>query len=358
MIKFLTKQNIANAAKSYHEYVGPVVVFLVELFNVYYVAICMQASKSIVTSLIIMATDTFHVILALRAIFHHRNRVHTSQNNVEAAIRQPQHYLRDLPALLREVVEENEPSNAPNGQLRLFAPFALPLSTKNIDFMNELVKTRRFANDKATNRRCSTKSASKRTSGVGPVSTEHSKKSMPTLAALAQHRIAPASPVTQFETGPPSSILQPIPKFGKAPSSNVSEETIYNGLQTLFHSEYILLAEYIEFMVPTLYALYLAVLFHLPVAAFYPHTASMTVHKLHDTATNILIYAAIEFAAFGALLALLKRKFGFSPLYQLAFVLETQAPALQGHLFVWTITILHLTLTHYGTERLQEFFVW
>ncbi|KAG7388015.1 hypothetical protein PHYPSEUDO_013267 [Phytophthora pseudosyringae] len=122
----------------------------------------------------------------------------------------------------------------------------------------------------------------------------------------------------------------------------------------LFHSEYLLLSEYIEFMVPVLYALYLSVLFHLPVAAYYPHTASMTERKLQYTVTNILIYAAIEFVAFGALLVLLKRKFGFSPLYQVAFVLETQAPALQGHLFVWTITILHLTLEHYGTRHLPS----
>lgn len=42
MIKFLTKQNIANAAKNSHEYVGPIVVFSVDLFNVYYVAICIN----------------------------------------------------------------------------------------------------------------------------------------------------------------------------------------------------------------------------------------------------------------------------------------------------------------------------
>eukprot|EP00644_Phytophthora_capsici_P018082 jgi/Phyca11/113887/e_gw1.25.324.1 len=62
MIKFFTKQNIANAAKSYHEYIGPVVVFSVDLFNVFYVAICMQASKSAMTTLIIMISDSFHVI--------------------------------------------------------------------------------------------------------------------------------------------------------------------------------------------------------------------------------------------------------------------------------------------------------
>ncbi|EGZ22774.1 hypothetical protein PHYSODRAFT_490272, partial [Phytophthora sojae] len=61
MIKFFTKQNIANAAENCHEYVGPIVVFSVDLFNIYYVAICMQTSKSVGTTLIIMAADSFHL---------------------------------------------------------------------------------------------------------------------------------------------------------------------------------------------------------------------------------------------------------------------------------------------------------
>ncbi|KAE9193054.1 hypothetical protein PF002_g24010 [Phytophthora fragariae] len=34
--------------------------------------------------------------------------------------------------------------------------------------------------------------------------------------------------------------------------------------------------------------------------------------------------------------------------FSLAFAFEKQAWALQGHLFVWTIVILHLRLEHYG----------
>ncbi|EEY54918.1 uncharacterized protein PITG_08488 [Phytophthora infestans T30-4] len=87
--------------------------------------------------------------------------------------------------------------------------------------------------------------------------------------------------------------------IANAAKSYLREKVILEGLQTLFHSEYVLLAEYIEFMVPILYSLYLSVLFHLPIAVYYSHSASMTVDKLHDTVTNILIYAGIEFTSFG-----------------------------------------------------------
>ncbi|KAG6944067.1 hypothetical protein JG688_00017285 [Phytophthora aleatoria] len=51
-------------------------------------------------------------------------------------------------------------------------------------------------------------------------------------------------------------------------------------------------------MVPMLYSLYLVVLFHLPVAAYYPHTASMTAHELQGVVITILVYAAIELVSF------------------------------------------------------------
>ncbi|KAL3670440.1 hypothetical protein V7S43_004762 [Phytophthora oleae] len=80
----------------------------------------------------------------------------------------------------------------------------------------------------------------------------------------------------------------------------------------------------------------------------------MTLDKLEGAVITILAYAVIELVSFSTLVTLLWRKFGFSPLYQLAFVLETQGPAQQGYLFVWTITILHLTLAHYGVDSISS----
>ncbi|KAG7388016.1 Sister chromatid cohesion protein 2 [Phytophthora pseudosyringae] len=124
LIKFFAKQNIANAAKSYHEYVGPVVVFSVDLFNIYYVAICMQASKSLVTTAIIMAADSCHVILALRAILKGKGNAQVYQKSVEPSIESVTHYLRDLPVLLRKTSREDEKAQRSHRHFRLFAPFS------------------------------------------------------------------------------------------------------------------------------------------------------------------------------------------------------------------------------------------
>ncbi|KUF85261.1 hypothetical protein AM587_10005539 [Phytophthora nicotianae] len=318
LIKFVTKQNIANVAESYHEYVGPVVVFSVDLFNVFYASICMQASKSIMTTVIIMAADSFHLMLALQAIFHQ------TRNTATLPKPKSQSFIQELLSLMEKDVEVH-----PCGRrARLLAPFPLPLSDESRQVVMRFTRTGTFTNDTVINRRRSTK----RNPG-----TNNS-----TNTATQNNQTAPSSAMVPL--GPLASNTQDNNDTTKATSRDI----IVDGLHTLFHSEYILLAEYIEFIIPMLYAPYLVALFHLPIAAYYPSTASMTLHKLKHTVTSFLIYGTIEFAAFVALVVVLKRKFGFSPLYQLAFVLETHMFAVQGHLFVWTITILHLTLAHYG----------
>ncbi|ETK95231.1 hypothetical protein L915_01821 [Phytophthora nicotianae] len=78
----------------------------------------------------------------------------------------------------------------------------------------------------------------------------------------------------------------------------------------------------------------------------------MSENKLKATVASILIFAVIELVAFIGLLVLFKRKFGYSPLHQLAFVFEMQFCTVQGHLIVWNFIfyflrwhIMVLTLT-------------
>ncbi|GMF28324.1 unnamed protein product [Phytophthora fragariaefolia] len=69
VFKKMTKYIIANATESNHEYVGPAVVFSVDVFNVFYVAICMQMSKTMLTTVFIIMLDSLYVVVALHDIF-------------------------------------------------------------------------------------------------------------------------------------------------------------------------------------------------------------------------------------------------------------------------------------------------
>ncbi|ETL48629.1 hypothetical protein L916_01783 [Phytophthora nicotianae] len=65
VIKFITKQIIAKVATYLQDYIGTVIIFSVDVFNVLYVAICMQTARSLLTTVLVMSTDVFHIILAL-----------------------------------------------------------------------------------------------------------------------------------------------------------------------------------------------------------------------------------------------------------------------------------------------------
>lgn len=123
---------------------------------------------------------------------------------------------------------------------------------------------------------------------------------------------------------------------------------VQDSLQALFHSEYVVLAEFIESVIPLHYGIYLAVLYHLPTAQYYPNTRTLTPEKFASTELNIMLYAAVEFASFIGVNLLLQRKFGFSPLYQLAFVCETHSRVILSHCIVWIMYVLTLSLDHNG----------
>lgn len=124
---------------------------------------------------------------------------------------------------------------------------------------------------------------------------------------------------------------------------------VHETLTLLFHCEYVVLVEYVECMIPVFYAAYLSVLVQLPSAKYYPHTRAMPESRLVATVVNLLVYASLEVLSLVALHVVLKRKFGFSPVYLLAFVLEKQMLALQGRFFMWVVFILQFTLQHFGT---------
>ncbi|KAL3657777.1 hypothetical protein V7S43_017349 [Phytophthora oleae] len=365
----MAKQIIAKAAKGLHEYIGLIVVFSVDLFSVFYVAICTQTSKSITTTVLIIASDSFHLVIALRAIFQQVHGVKPADATESSSNSQSKIHFRDLPRMIRCVFGDSEVSNARSRRIRVFAPFPFPLSSKSVAFLTEIARAKRERHVYSSSAillsgRTESVSRSRSSDRVGLKTGEtkrHLARFVQILDASKQNQIAPASLATVLNAFGPEVAPESEPglQMDRIFSSKTlfaalihkgNEEAVWDALQALFHSEYLLMAEYVECALPLLYALYLSILYHLPIAQYYPHTASMTQEKLVSSLTNILLFGTVEFTTFVLLLLLLRKKFGVSPLYQLAFVLEIHAQTLQGHLFVWTIFILHLPLAHYGVD--------
>ncbi|KAE9029765.1 hypothetical protein PR001_g11438 [Phytophthora rubi] len=63
-----------------------------------------------------------------------------------------------------------------------------------------------------------------------------------------------------------------------------------------------------------------------------------------------MVYALLELASLVVFAIILKRIVGFSPLQQLAFVLETQAEKLQTKLTVTFLYAMQISLVHLGAD--------
>eukprot|EP00644_Phytophthora_capsici_P015668 jgi/Phyca11/121563/e_gw1.44.387.1 len=75
-------------------------------------------------------------------------------------------------------------------------------------------------------------------------------------------------------------------------SHNTTEEAVWDALQVHFHSEYLLMTEYIECTLPIFYVVYLLVLSQLPVAPYYANIASQTSEQLTKTIVSLTILSA------------------------------------------------------------------
>ncbi|EGZ17535.1 hypothetical protein PHYSODRAFT_422272, partial [Phytophthora sojae] len=127
---------------------------------------------------------------------------------------------------------------------------------------------------------------------------------------------------------------------------------VLQGLQLMFHCEYLILVEYVECIFPLMYVLYKTVLQYLPNVVYYPEGAG---HFGAAAAANILVYAGLEVVSLLLLHIFLQRKFAFSPMYQLAFVLETQVYMVEAQLFIESVSLLQYELAHYGKPSTSAF---
>ncbi|RLN94777.1 hypothetical protein BBJ28_00006603 [Nothophytophthora sp. Chile5] len=115
-------------------------------------------------------------------------------------------------------------------------------------------------------------------------------------ATLGPKRLALKHPGNQQDT-----IMPPE----KAAAAERSTNLVVQGLQLLFHCEYLTLVEYVECVVPLVFVAYKSVLHQLPNVVYYPGGAGSW--GLAAVA-NILVFATLEIASFLMLNALVQPK--------------------------------------------------
>ncbi|KAG6953722.1 hypothetical protein JG688_00012690, partial [Phytophthora aleatoria] len=128
----------------------------------------------------------------------------------------------------------------------------------------------------------------------------------------------------------------------KSVIANPTEE-LEKALGALFTSECLVIAEYLEAVIPIVYGIYLLIIVHLPAARYHVDFGG----KLG----MVLLYGLLEWASFGMFVIVLQRKCGLNAVNHLAFVLETQSVVVQTKLIVWMIALAGLQVPHFGKLR-------
>ncbi|KAE9353723.1 hypothetical protein PF008_g4848 [Phytophthora fragariae] len=126
-------------------------------------------------------------------------------------------------------------------------------------------------------------------------------------------------------------------------------------LQLLFGAEVLLFVEYVEMFVPVLYSALIGGLWNLPNATYNVILMNMSYDTMIREVVTSLGYGSLEVVSFVLVYFFLKKRYGISALYQLAFLLESYAMTLQGKLVATFIIIMNSTTIHQGIDPTFKF---
>ncbi|EGZ22391.1 hypothetical protein PHYSODRAFT_489619 [Phytophthora sojae] len=296
------------------DFIPQLVAFSVDFFGSLFISVCMSSSRSFSLTALFIGMDVFHLLKKFRGI---SSDEHIILEIIHDERRGAQNFKSvQLVTMIVDVVRN--PSAHQVGSLDGVRLWASPPHLVSTSQYKQLQKVE--------------------TSGVfGPTNEATNSRTVFSDSPYYHWSFQRSSVV-------PVPVIPSSLRDSKAPSFRQASESIHlvrHGLQLLFHFEYLVLVEYVECVVPFVYLAYKSVLEHLPNVAYYPGCAG----KWGLTAvTNLLVYAVLEVGSLLLLSNFLQRKFSCSPLYQLAFVLETQFYAVQSTLFSVTLFVLQYQL--------------
>jgi hypothetical protein len=150
-------------------------------------------------------------------------------------------------------------------------------------------------------------------------------------------------PAIKYQVGevPPQSSIVSRTSFAE---QRALVDRLDRSLQLIFWIEYVALSEYLECVIPVVYAILLAVMRQLPIIAFHPELAALSEH----TMSSMFFYWIMEVLSLLLLTTMLYRRGGINVLYHVAFVLETHAALVQGKLVTWMLIAFESQGTHFG----------
>ncbi|OWZ23649.1 hypothetical protein PHMEG_0001454 [Phytophthora megakarya] len=323
--KFAAKHFIMYCSRELEDFMPVIVALSVDLFSALFVSVCISTSGSLYLSVLFIATDVGQGLLEFREVRENSMSVlDILHNTASTDTAKKSDLLERLVGVTRNPSAFDVVSLK---RVRLWACLPHPMTTDQVHQL-DLLETSKLYGPRGL-------LSTRRTSRPRRKSSHRSF-----LAVLVKSSaIVPTTNFTVKVKAQSSTRAMAMP-------GEQSRRLVVQGLQLLFHCEYLALVEYIECVVPLVFAAYKLVLNRLPNVVYFPPSSNWGTGAI----TNILVFAALEIGSLLLLQLVLQRKFDFSPLYQLAFALETQMYLVQASLFLEIVILLQYELQHLGVD--------
>ncbi|KAE9346075.1 hypothetical protein PR003_g7607 [Phytophthora rubi] len=122
--------------------------------------------------------------------------------------------------------------------------------------------------------------------------------------------------------------------------------------QVLFTTEFVILVEYTEVIVPFIFCIYTLSMYYLPSRAYYPQLAALDESGLRSKLSTVTMFGAVELLSLLVYLYgfIIQRKIGVSMLRMLSFVLDRGWRIVQSNLFLWIFYTVQNSLEHNGAD--------
>lgn len=352
IIKAVMGNVVAYAARNVPERIPGITLMSVEVSNALYSVKCLQNAGSNLTYLAILAWDLFEFILTFRDLRAQTTRLHGLRQQRTASGR----HLTLSGHVMEYCLEPGVLDSKCTASIRARSSVKFKLTEA------QELSLARIESLLQGPRQLSARFAQQRKVAPFPERTpcalgSNGCKAATEMIALTSDPLEamPLSSDSPVHVAPPVTdawLRSAISMEPSALSSQAKRDMIQQTLAILFQCEFHILVEYVECIIPFMYAFYMAILFHLPSVEYYPDTVGKTMPQLELIVAKILLYAVLEIVTFVILHYTIKWKCGVSPVFILAFVLETQFLEFQGRLVVWYLFILEFTLVQFGTSQL------
>ncbi|POM68791.1 Hypothetical protein PHPALM_14999, partial [Phytophthora palmivora] len=323
IIKLAIKNGISHYIRSNTDMQPEIVVFNVDVFNALFVSFSMQNSTSKLTVIVIITVDFVRMASSIREVTQ---------------------LVRELKKIERQISYLKPLIHGGLGSAQ---------KTRNpLSYACSIVARRSFASKNYDMRRLSTKKGPRLQ--VRPLHFLFRSEQIFPLEGHGQFAKYHSRTSKIQETRMPGTSRVDTKRFKSLSSADPQSKLVFMERQyarkvlNLLHlTEFTILIEYIEVIVPVVYSIYVVAMSYLPNRVYYEQLAYMDVDKLQSTLANVLLYSFLELLSLVVLTAFLRKTMEYSPVHQLAFVLWTQWKMVQSKLILWVVYVVQSSLIHF-----------